>query len=70
MDLDPKSMSSVLSIFSRGPAGSVKVNRPSDYQIFAVEDKIKTEFNAYIDQDISSVVASLMRMGHTPMLLL
>jgi len=52
---------------SKGSAGPVNVSRPEVAKMRAIEMKISDEFSTYIDLDISNIVASMMRMGYTPL---
>jgi len=70
-DLDVISMISTLSVLSKTSTNlGIDVPHPGAIRLQEIELQVIRQIEVYFNNDISAVVASLLRLGHTPILLL
>lgn len=66
-DVDVVSLISTINLLAKGSIGMpIDVIKPDKGKLFAVEQQIISQFDLYIERDISVVISSLMKLEHTP----
>ena len=65
-NIDSTSVASTINLLSKKSDLSIQILRPDTDKCRQIEDHIMSNWEVYMNQDISVVTAGLMRLSYTP----